>query len=96
MFDSVAGTTLLGIPTQVRHIGYTYETRRELHSYIVRQLQPEFTQEKYDILTHNCNHFSDQLVLFLLNQHIPDDVLHLADNVMSTHLAGLLRPLLNR
>jgi len=96
LFDSVAGSTPFGAPLEKRHLGYTYKTRDEIRSYMARHMAPEFSREKYDVLTHNCNHFSDALCLFLHNAHIPDDVVNQAEMVMSTLTARALRPLLNQ
>merc|ERR1712070_575232 len=56
----------------------------------------EFTQESYDVLTHNCNHFSDKLCMYLMNDHIPDEVRKQPQMVMDTMVAKALRPALNR
>ena len=49
-----------------------------------------------EVLTHNCNHFSNKVSKFLLNQNIPDHVLLQPEIAMNTITARALRPLLNR
>jgi len=96
LFDTVAGESPFGTPVQKRELGYTYKTRSEIRNYMGRHLRRAFNRQQYDVLLHNCNHFSDELALFTHNKHIPDDVVNLAEHVLSTPLARLSRPLLNR
>jgi len=96
LFESPPGRTPFGAPVERRPLGHTYKLREEVWDHMRRSLASEFTRERYDVLTHNCNHFSDKLCLFLMNEHIPDEVLHQPDMVMSRPLPWLLRPLLNR
>jgi len=96
LFDSVPGSTPFGKPVEKRNLGYTYKTRDEIRNFLARRLAHDFTKEKYDVLTHNCNHFSDRLCMFLHNEHVPDDIVNQPDMVMSTAIAKALRPLLNR
>ncbi|CAE7658167.1 DESI1, partial [Symbiodinium sp. CCMP2456] len=96
IFDSQPGTTPFGEPVERRFLGYTYKRRAETWEYLTRHCASEFTRENYDVLTHNCNHFSEKLHMFLRNEHIPDEVLKQPDMVMQTITARALRPLLNR
>lgn len=96
LFESEPGTTPFGEPVEKRALGHTYKLREEVWNYCRRHLSSEFTKANYDVLTHNCNHFSEKLSLFLRNEHIPDDVIYQPDMVMSTITARALRPLLNR
>jgi len=96
IFESVPGTTPFGEPMERRDLGYTYKSHDDTLDFIKRHLCSEFSSERYDVLTHNCNHFSEALAQFLMNGHIPDDVLRQPDMVMSTITARALRPVLNR
>lgn len=96
LFLSVAGTTPFGTPVEKIFLGYTYKLREEVWNKISRHLAHEFTKEKYDVLTHNCNNFSDTLTMFLMNEHIPDEIRKQPEMVMDTVAARALRPLLNR
>merc|ERR1712232_480114 len=77
-------------------LGYTYKLREEVWDHVRRRLAIDFTSDNYDVLTHNCNHFSDALEMFLRNEHIPGDVVHQADIVMSKPIVRLVRPILNK
>jgi len=96
LFESDPGSTPFGRPLERRPLGHTYKLREEVWDHLNRHLASEFTRDKYDVLTHNCNHFSEKLSMFLRNDHIPDEVLHQPDMVMAKPLPRLLRPVLNR
>eukprot|EP00929_Paragymnodinium_shiwhaense_P008509 TRINITY_DN112472_c0_g1_i1.p1 TRINITY_DN112472_c0_g1~~TRINITY_DN112472_c0_g1_i1.p1 ORF type:complete len:740 (+),score=167.96 TRINITY_DN112472_c0_g1_i1:130-2349(+) len=95
IFESIPGKTPFGEPTKVRLIGSTMRTRQEIWNHIDKDLFSEYTSENYDVLTHNCNHFSNALCHFVLNEDIPGDVLHQPEQLMNTWSAKLMRPLLN-
>lgn len=96
LFESEPGTTPFGEPMFKKQLGHTYKLRDEVWHIVARQFAREFTKESYDVLTHNCNHFSDKLSMFLLNEHIPTEVRKQPEMVMDTMTAKALRPLLNR
>jgi len=96
LFESEPGTTPFGKPLEIRPLGYTHKLRQEAWSHVAQVLSEEFTKANYDVLTHNCNHFSDKLMLFLRNDHIPEEVRSQPEMVMSTVTARALRPALNQ
>lgn len=96
LFESKPGTTPFGVPIEKRVLGFTYKKRQEVWDYVSRHCSAEFTRDNYDVLTHNCNHFSDKLHMFLRNEHIPDEVRLQPDMVMDTITVKAIRPLLNR
>eukprot|EP00811_Abedinium_folium_P032406 NODE_5454_length_1768_cov_12.737965.p2 GENE.NODE_5454_length_1768_cov_12.737965~~NODE_5454_length_1768_cov_12.737965.p2 ORF type:complete len:341 (+),score=73.62 NODE_5454_length_1768_cov_12.737965:487-1509(+) len=95
LFQSKPETTPFGTPVRKVDIGYTYKHPEETWDHIKRVLVSEFTPENYDVLTHNCNHFSDKLCMFLHHEHIPDEVRKQPEMVMNTLTARALRPVLN-
>jgi len=58
----------------------------------LQDIQHRFTPETYNLLTHNCNHFTNECSMFLLGEPIPDRILHQLEEVLSTPLGALLRP----
>jgi len=96
LFESPPGSSPFGEPLEKRDLGFTYKPRQEVWEYIVRHCTREFTSENYDVLTHNCNHFTDKLTMHLQNKHIPDEVRLQPERLMSTFLAKALRPMLNQ
>lgn len=81
---------------RVVRLGYTLASKRELRSFLHKEMKPRYTPANYDVLAHNCNHFSDQVVHFLTGAHIPESISKLPELLMDTPTARLLRPFLNR
>jgi len=77
------------------HVGYTLRTTAELNQFFSTKVD-KYTPQNYDVLTHNCNCFTEELVEFLCGHPIPSGITRLPEFVMQTPTARLLRPLLNR
>jgi len=90
---AVPGQTRFGNPTKLVNLGITLRSPAELDIFLTRELQPEFTRGSYDVLHHNCNHFSDRASHHLVGRGIPEEVLRMPDCVASA--PAVLRPLLN-
>lgn len=95
LFESVPGSTPFGKPTHVQKLGATLRTKDELWELLTRELAREYTAQNYDVLTHNCNHFTEELSLFLLNESLPARFTQQAEAVMHSFVSKLLRPALN-
>jgi len=81
---------------RVVHLGSTLLTLYELREFLHKNMKGKFRPNNYDVLTHNCSHFTDNVVQFLTGKGIPDSVRRLPELVMDTPGAQLLRPFLNR
>lgn len=78
------------------HIGYTFATHEEFNDFLVHEMVPKYNGvERYDLLTHSCNHFSNDVIRFLTGGHVPDKVLEL-QNIAQTPALLALRPFLNK
>lgn len=95
-FESKPETTPFGVPKKRSYLGATLCTQAELWDKMDRELCREYTRESYDVLQHNCNHFSDEVAMFLLNKHIPDEVRLQAQQFAESLSVHTLRPVLNR
>ena len=63
-------------PIEVLPMGNT-ELPEELIDNFVDDNRASFTSETYDLLTHNCNNFSEEFVNFLTGNDIPEKILNL-------------------
>lgn len=54
--------------------------------------RPRFRMQDYDLLTHNCNNFTNECSLFLLGKAIPQDIIDLPNRALSTPLGQMIRP----
>ena len=85
--------TPYGIPVREIDFGYTEKTENELEDYI-KKINSNYTAETYDVLKHNCNHFTDDALYFLVRKHLPDNILKQHEQILSTPMGQKLRPML--
>lgn len=80
----------------VVRMGYTFVTHNEFLQFLQDKVIKRYTGvEGYDLLTHSCNHFSDECMHFLLGRGVPAHVLEL-QQIAASPSALALRPYLNR
>lgn len=72
-------------PVQVVPLGATSVSIEHFESFL-RQISPRFTAATYDLLNNNCNNFSHELAMFLLGVGIPQHILDLPNEALSTPL----------
>lgn len=90
-----AGQTPFGLPLHVHDLGYTEVDDETLHA-LIHEMAPRFTADTYNLLTHNCNHFSNELCGFLVGCEIPDYCLKQVEEVLKTPLGSLLAPFISQ
>merc|ERR1712048_879380 len=61
LWQSDPGSTCFGDPKRMVSLGHTWRRPDELINWIVRELRPVFTYATYDVISNNCNHFSDRV-----------------------------------
>lgn len=76
-------STSYGSPIQVMDMGHT-EIDRTILDELLQDLQEQFHGSKYHLLYNNCNHFSQELINFLVGKDIPKHILNLPQEIMST------------
>merc|ERR1719399_1274983 len=77
-------------------VGYTFVTHEEFVAWLQRGVAARYTGiEQYDLLTHSCNHFSNECVTFLTGDGIPDRILELQKMALTPGVQAI-RPFLNR
>eukprot|EP00884_Botryococcus_braunii_P017649 jgi/Botrbrau1/4568/Bobra.60_2s0054.1 len=92
--QSPAGSTPFGQPLQVIHLGNT-EVPADVREELIHDLGcGEWRPEKYDLFRHNCNHFSNELSLMLTGQGIPEHIVMLPEEVLSTPFGQMIAPML--
>ncbi|CAN6252846.1 unnamed protein product [Urochloa humidicola] len=88
-----AGSTPYGRPMRVVELGVTHIPRETFEDYL-REIAPRYTAETYRLLTHNCNNFSNEVAQFLVGAGIPDYILNLPAEVMSSPMGPLIMPMI--
>ena len=71
-YDPV-GRTPFGNPTKFLSLGFT-EIPEDLFMEFLRENQNEWSMAKYHVFEHNCNHFTNAAVEFLLGDGIPKEI----------------------
>lgn len=92
---SRAGETPFQRPHQVINMGKTH-VPEELVEEMLVDLSETFTPESYSLMKHNCNHFSNELCMFLVGKGIPDHIVRLPEEVLSSPFGMLLQPILDQ
>ncbi|KAI1291792.1 Desumoylating isopeptidase 1 [Halotydeus destructor] len=95
------GETALGHPDQIIQLGKTELPYSLFLEYIFSLGDSTFHGGKYDLFHHNCNTFSNELALLLTGRGIPQEIIDLPSDFLSTpfgqsikqYLAGIsIRP----
>ena len=85
--------TKFGKPIKEIDYGYTNKTKKEFEDYL-RSVNNKFTSNNYDLILHNCNHFSDTVLYFLTGKHLPEAILKQHEEILKTPLGKQIRPIL--
>lgn len=88
------GKSDFGDVTKVLHLGTTFYKQDELHAFVSESLASRYNIGSYDVIEHNCNHFSDEVLVFLLDERLPDDIMNQKDVLFQIPGMRLLWPAL--
>lgn len=91
--STAAGATQYGRPVRVLDLGVTHLPQEVFEDYL-RDIAPRYTAETYRLLSHNCNNFSNEAAQFLVGAAIPDYILNLPNEVMSSPMGPLIMPMI--
>ncbi|XP_051118801.1 uncharacterized protein LOC127243011 [Andrographis paniculata] len=93
--STAAGTTPYGTPLRTVDLGVTHVPKDVFEIYL-QEIEPRYTAETYSLLTHNCNNFSNEIAQFLVGATIPDYILNLPNEVMSSPMGALMLPMIQQ
>ncbi|KAL5329038.1 hypothetical protein ACEPPN_002547 [Leptodophora sp. 'Broadleaf-Isolate-01'] len=88
------GRTHLGSPMQVLELGTTNLPMDVIVEYL-ESLREIYTEEAYDLWSHNCNNFSNDFSTFLIGHGIPEHIANLPQTVLNTPLGRVMQPQIN-
>jgi hypothetical protein len=88
--------TLLGSPLDVKELGVTEIPPEVFMDYLKTQSQSRFQGEKYNLFKHNCNNFSHETAQFLTGQGIPQHILDLPNEFLSTPMGQMIAPMIEQ
>ncbi|CAL1361616.1 unnamed protein product [Linum trigynum] len=88
-----AGMTPYGTAIKVVELGVTHVPQNVFEMYL-DEISSRYTAETYSLLKHNCNNFSNEVAQFLVGASIPDYILQLPNEVMSSPMGSLMLPMI--
>ena len=60
----------------------------------MNEIAHKYTPEKYHVIDHNCNNFTDEACEFLVGKGIPKKVVDQAKDLLNTPMGQQFKPLL--
>ena len=87
-----AGMTPFGEPTSCEDLGDTEVPQEMFHDFLL-DIKDRFTFTTYNIVSNNCNHFTNECAVFLVDKPIPDFALKQAEEFFATPLGQQIQPL---
>jgi len=81
---------------KVVKFGKTDRTRDEWMRFLRNEMTRKYTPEHYDVLSRNCNHFSDDCLRFLTGRALPDAVMKVTSTIRASRTLMTMRPYLNK
>lgn len=91
--SEAVGQTPFGSPMQQMDMGETSKTQTEIREFL-HSIQSRYTESTYNLVEHNCNHFSNEFLLFLCDKKVPDYILSQAASFLETPFGRMLAPML--
>lgn len=80
----------------VLRIGYTFVTQQEFATFLKKEVAPRYSNiTQYDLLTHSCNHFTNECLEFLTGGGLPEKVFELQRLALTPTIMAM-RPAFNR
>ncbi|KAL5231464.1 hypothetical protein ABZP36_030240 [Zizania latifolia] len=87
------GRTPYGTPVRVEDLGVTH-VPKEIFEDFLQEISPRYTPATYNLLSNNCNNFSNETVQFLVGSAIPSYILELPNQVMNSPIGALIMPMI--
>ncbi|OLL21914.1 Desumoylating isopeptidase 1 [Neolecta irregularis DAH-3] len=88
---SPPGSTHHGNPIEIIKMGETQIDQGTFQEYL-ESLQTIYTPESYDLLSKNCNNFSDDVCQFLVDKKIPSHITNLPSDFLKTPFGQMIAP----
>lgn len=93
--QAVPGTTHFGTPVEKIPFGHTTTGETAFDNFL-KEKDSLFTEATYDIFENNCNHFSDAVLMFLVQQKIPSYIMELSLLLQSTPIGAVIKTILEQ
>ena len=90
------GGTMMGSPLEAKDLGETQISEDLFQDYLRTQSEDRFRGDRYDLFRHNCNNFSNETAQFLVGRGIPQYILDLPNEILSTPMGQMLAPMIQQ
>ncbi|KAJ3423469.1 desumoylating isopeptidase [Anaeramoeba flamelloides] len=91
--DGTPGRTPFGNPIKSEEIGETV-IPKDVFVKFLRNISMNYTFEAYDLITNNCNNFSNEVCEFLTGNQIPSYILDLPKIALQSPMGKMIEPFL--
>ncbi|KAI8523213.1 hypothetical protein RHMOL_Rhmol13G0055800 [Rhododendron molle] len=92
---SLSGKTPYGTPIRVVNLGVTHVPKDVFEMYL-QEISPRYSAGTYNLLSHNCNNFSNEVAQFLVGATIPDFILNLPNEIRSSPMGAVILPMIQQ
>lgn len=89
------GTTILGAPDTIHDVGTTDLPWDLFAEYLDGLADESYNEKNYNLLSHNCNQFTNEVAQFLTGQAIPSYILDLPGEVLDTPFGAMVGPIID-
>ncbi|CAB3239020.1 unnamed protein product [Arctia plantaginis] len=89
------GSTQLGQPLRIERLGETFVPFQLFVEYLQALATTTYAPAAYNLLEHNCNHFSDEVAQFLCGARVPKHIVAQPDELLAPHARSALQSLLD-
>ncbi|EPQ28481.1 uncharacterized protein PFL1_03784 [Pseudozyma flocculosa PF-1] len=86
------GTSHHGAPLETYELGHTAIDRDTFEQLLLDDLRPRFRPQDYNLLSWNCNNFTQELAQLLVGADIPDHIRSLPADFLSTPFGQMMKP----
>lgn len=85
-------------PIEIQSLGHTSCTQSEFEAWCRAQAQGRFSVTSYDLLTRNCNNFTEEAARegLRLNRGVPSWILEVPQKFLSSPMGMMIRPMLEQ
>lgn len=92
--SATPGTTHFGSPLEIIDMGRTDVSEQAFMDWLKSVEPTRFSPQHYNLLTHNCNTFTDEAARFLVGKGIPEKITGMVKEVMDSPMGPMLLPML--
>ncbi|GLC39737.1 hypothetical protein PLESTM_000934700 [Pleodorina starrii] len=91
----IAGQTPFGAPLRTVELGVTH-IPKDVREEMLADLSTRFMPQDYNLITKNCNHFSNAWSELLTGNPIPDEYVSQAQQILQSPLGQMLLPMMEQ